>query len=145
MLVYLSRRLYVWRSASSTPRLTGWLGRSLAEPEAAAFAAAIESAEQRRVSAASVLESSLVIESRFGEAGGRELDLLLHRAEFEVAPVDAEQVEMGRAAYRRFGRGRHAAGLNFGDCFSYALAVSLGEPLLFKGDGSRRTDVTPAL
>jgi len=117
----------------------------LNEPESAVFAAAIEAADVRLVSAATVLELSLVLESRFGEAGGRELDLLLHRAEFDVVPVDAEQVELGRGAFRRFGKGRHPAGLNFGDCFSYALAVSLGEPLLFKGEDFRRTDVASAL
>ncbi len=117
----------------------------LNEPESAVFAAAIEAADVRLVSAATVLELSLVLESRFGEAGGRELDLLLHRAEFDIVPVDAEQVELGRGAFRRFGKGRHPAGLNFGDCFAYALAVSLGEPLLFKGEDFRRTDVASAL
>lgn len=116
----------------------------LNEPDAAAYRAAIEAADLRLVSAGTVLELGLVVEARFGEAGGRELDLLLSRAEFEIVPVDAEQVELGRAAYRRFGKGRHPASLNFGDCFSYALAISSGEPLLFKGSDFTKTDVPAA-
>jgi ribonuclease VapC len=117
----------------------------LNEPDAVVFATAIEGADTRLISAGTLLESSLVVEARFAEAGGRELDLLLHRAEFEVVPVDSDQVELARAAYRRFGKGRHPAGLNFGDCFAYALAVSLGEPLLFKGGDFRLTDVSSVL
>jgi ribonuclease VapC len=117
----------------------------LNEPDAAVYRSAIESAELRLVSAATVLEMGLVIETRLGEAAGRELDLLLHKAEFEIVSVDAEQAEVGRGAFRRFGKGRHPAGLNFGDCFSYALAIASGEPLLFKGDDFRKTDVPAAI
>jgi ribonuclease VapC len=117
----------------------------LNEPDAAVYRSAIESAELRLVSAATVLEMGLVIETRLGEAAGRELDLLLHKAEFEIVSVDAEQAELGRGAFRRFGKGRHPAGLNFGDCFSYALAIASGEPLLFKGDDFRKTDVPAAI
>jgi ribonuclease VapC len=113
----------------------------LDEPDAEAFRVALEDAETRLVSAATLLESALVIEARKGEPGGRELDLLLHKAEIAVVPVDADQVAEARRAYRRFGKGHHAAGLNFGDVFAYALARTSGEPLLFKGDDFAKTDV----
>ena len=113
----------------------------LDEPEAEAFRIAIEEDATRLVSSATVVETALVIEARKGEAGGRELDLLLHKADITVVPVDAEHVALARKAWRRFGRGRHAAGLNFGDFFAYALARSAGEPLLFKGEDFARTDV----
>ena len=113
----------------------------LDEPEAEAYRAALEEDETRLVSAATLLETAIVIEARKGEAGGRELDLLIHKAEIAVVPVDAEHVAEARRAYRRFGRGRHAAGLNFGDVFAYALAHASGEPLLFKGDDFSRTDI----
>jgi ribonuclease VapC len=117
----------------------------LDEPEAEAFGAAVEDDVRRLISAATLLETALVIEARKGEPGGRELDLLIHKAEVEVVPVDAEQVAEARRAYRRFGRGHHAAGLNFGDVFAYALARTSGEPLLFKGDDFARTDVARVL
>ena len=113
----------------------------LDEPEAEAYRAALEDDETRLVSAATLLETSIVIEARKGEAGGRELDLLIHKAEIGVVPVDAEQVAEARRAYRQFGRGRHDAGLNCGDVFAYALARTSGEPLLFKGDELSKTDV----
>lgn len=96
----------------------------------------------RMMSAASFLETAIVIESRKGEPGGRELDLWIHRAEVDVVAVNAEQAELVRVAYRRFGKGRHPAGLNFGDCFTYALAAVSGQPLLFKGDDFSLTDIT---
>lgn len=113
----------------------------LDEPEAAAFRVAVDEDATRLVSAAALLETAVVIEARKGEAGGRELDLLLHKAEIQVVPVDAEHVAEARRAYRRFGKGNHPAALNFGDIFSYALARVSGEPLLFKGDDFARTDV----
>jgi ribonuclease VapC len=113
----------------------------LDEPEAEDFRAAVEDDATRLVSAATLLETALVIEARKGEPGGRELDALVHKAEIVVVPVDAEHVSEARRAYRRFGKGRHAAGLNFGDLFAYALARASGEPLLFKGDDFARTDV----
>jgi ribonuclease VapC len=113
----------------------------LDEPEAETFRVAIEDDETRLVSAATLLETALVIEARKGEAGGRELDLLVHKAAIAVVPLDEEQVSEARRAWRRFGRGRHAAALNFGDLFAYALARTSGEPLLFKGDDFARTDV----
>jgi ribonuclease VapC len=111
------------------------------EPERRAFTLSIERDPRRLMSAGSVLESALVAEARRGEPAGRELDLLLHRADVQVVPVDADQVELARSAWRRFGKGRHPAGLNFGDCFAYALAAASGEPLLFKGEDFRRTDI----
>ncbi|PYQ93495.1 MAG: PIN domain nuclease [Acidobacteria bacterium] len=113
----------------------------LDEPEAEAFRTAVEDDTTRLVSAATLLETALVIEARKGEPGGRELDLLVHKAEVEVVPVEAEHVSEARRAYRRFGKGRHAAGLNFGDLFAYALARTSGEPLLFKGDDFTKTDI----
>jgi ribonuclease VapC len=114
------------------------------EPERRRFNEAIQADTKRLISAATVLESGIVLEARGGEAAGRELDLFLHRARFEVASVDADQVEIARAAFRKYGKGRHTAGLSFGDCFSYALAKASGQPLLFKGDDFARTDIRAA-
>jgi len=113
----------------------------LNEANAAQIAEAIDSGSQRLLSAASLLEASIVIESRKGEAAGRELDLLIYRAAIEVVAVDQDQVEIARIAWRRYGKGRHPAGLNYGDCFSYALARSRGLPLLFQGEDFSRTDI----
>jgi ribonuclease VapC len=99
----------------------------LDEPEAEGFRAAVEEDTTRLVSAATLLETALVIEARKGEPGGRELDSLIHKADVVVVPVDAEHVSEARRAYRRFGKGRHAAGLNFGDVFAYALARTSGD------------------
>jgi ribonuclease VapC len=117
----------------------------LGEWEAPRFEEAIEADPVRLLSAASLLEAGLVIEARFGEAGGRELDLLLHAAAVEVVAVNREQAELGRLAWRRYGKGRHPASLNYGDCFAYALSRHSGEPLLFKGADFPLTDVRPAL
>jgi len=111
------------------------------EPERRAFNEAIEAADSRSLSVASFVELSIVIEARFGAEGVRHLDRLLERADVTVVPVDLEQGRLARQAWSRFGKGRHEAGLNFGDCFSYALAQALGEPLLFKGEDFSRTDV----
>ena len=113
----------------------------LAEPERQTFLSAIMSAETRLISAASVLETGIVLESRQGEASGREFDLFVVRASLEIVPVDAEQADLARSAWRKYGQGRHGAGLNFGDCFSYALAKFSGEPLLAKGTDFARTDI----
>ena len=117
----------------------------LDEPDRRRFTQAIASTPIRVISAASVLEAGIVIESKLGEAGGRELDLLLHRAAVDVVAVDEEQAALARSAWRRFGKRRHVAGLNYGDCFAYALAVRRDEPLLFKGDDFAATDVRVAL
>jgi ribonuclease VapC len=111
------------------------------EPERRSFAEIIESADSIRMSVASFVEASMVIESRYGAEGLRDLDRFLSRAGIELIPVDQEQGQLARTAYSRFGKGRHRAGLNYGDCFSYAAAISLGEPLLFKGDDFIHTDV----
>jgi len=111
------------------------------EPEAERFEAALEADPVRLMSTASYLEAAIVIEQRFGEPGGRELDLWLHRAGVDLVGVDAEQADVARSAYRRFGKGRDPAGLNYGDCFAYALAKVSGEPLLFKGDDFIHTDI----
>jgi len=116
----------------------------LDEPERRAFNEKIEADPRRLLSAVTFVETALVIEARVGEAGGRELDLFLHRANVETVPVDADQAEIARRAFRRYGRGRHPAGLNFDDCFAYALVKTTGEPLLFKGDDFGRTDIVAA-
>jgi len=113
----------------------------LAEPEAEAFRLALEDDTTRLISAATLLETAIVIETRKGADGGRELDLLIHKAGMEIVPFDSDQVAEARRAYRRFGKGRHAAGLNLGDAFAYALARTSGEPLLFKGEDFARTDI----
>jgi ribonuclease VapC len=114
------------------------------EPEAARLAQAIEADPVRLLSVAALVESSIVLESRQGEGAVRELDLLLARAGVQLEPVTAEQAELARLAWRRFGKGRHPAGLNYGDCFSYALSRTSGEPLLFKGQDFPQTDVVAA-
>jgi ribonuclease VapC len=102
----------------------------------------LTAAGSRRISAASLLETAIVLESKSGERGGEQLDLFLARAQVEVEPVTADHVRIARKAWRRYGKGSgHAACLNFGDCFSYALAQSLGEELLYKGADFARTDV----
>ena len=113
----------------------------LGEPEAEAFAEAIAGDPKRLVSVFSVLEAGIVIEARKGDAGGRELDLLIHRANIEIIAMDSGQVDLARIAWRAFGKGRHTAGLNIGDCCSYALSKYSGEPLLFKGHDFSKTDV----
>src|ERR1700758_2754332 len=112
-----------------------------AEPERRQFLVAIAAAGSRLVSAATVLEAGIVLEARQGEAAGREFDLFVVRANLQIVPVDAEQADLARSAWRKYGKGRHAAGLNFGDCFSYALAKSTGDPLLAKGADFRLTDI----
>ena len=98
-------------------------------------------AETKAISAANVLETGIVLESRRGEAAGHEFDLFLNQAGVDIVPVDAEQIEIARMAWRRYGKGRHPAALNFGDCFAYALAKVLDEPLLSKGTDFARTDI----
>ena len=116
----------------------------LDEPAAAPMAEAIEHASPRLLSAANLLEAAIVIESRKGEAGGRELDLLIYRTQIEIVDVDQDQAELARSAWRRFGKGRHPAALNYGDCFAYALAKSREAPLLFIGDDFAQTDIERA-
>jgi ribonuclease VapC len=113
------------------------------EPDAAVLEGKIARDPVRLISAAMLLGAAIVVEARLGDAGGREFDLWLHRAEIEILAVDAEQADLARRAWPRFGRGRHRAGLNYGDCFSYALAATRDEPLLFKGEDFTKTDVKP--
>jgi ribonuclease VapC len=115
------------------------------EPERRRFNEAIEAAPRRRISTATLVEISIVLEARYGTDGVRDLDLFLSEAEIQSIPVDAKQALAAREAFRRFGKGRHPAGLNFGDCFSYALARVLDEPLLFKGSDFTQTDVAAAV
>ena len=114
------------------------------EPEAGSFEALIADDPVRLISAATVFEASIVLESRLGEPGGSELDLWLHRINAEIVAVSADHSDQARRAWRRYGRGRHPAGLNFGDCFSYALAKLTSEPLLFKGKDFSQTDIRAA-
>jgi ribonuclease VapC len=111
------------------------------EPAADRLVAAMEADRTRLVSAATVVEASLVLLGRYGEAGDPPLDRLLRSIGAEVVPVGEDQVALARDAALRFGRGRHPAALNFGDCFSYALSVARAEPLLFVGDDFAQTDV----
>lgn len=111
------------------------------EPERRTYLEAIEAADTIRMSVASFVESSIIVESRYGPEGLLYLDRFISRASIELIPVDAEQGQLARSAFSRFGKGRHRAGLNYGDCFSYAAAMSLGEPLLCKGDDFIHTDV----
>jgi ribonuclease VapC len=116
------------------------------EPEAADFADAIERAPARRISAANLLETAIVIDGSRDPIASRRLDDLVRDAGLIVEPVTEAQVRIARAAYRDFGKGSgHPAGLNFGDCFAYALARERGEPLLFKGNDFNHTDVASAL
>lgn len=111
------------------------------EPERYDFNRKIEADSRRLISTASVLETSIVLENRYGEEAYRELDFFLLKAAIESRPFDTEQLEIARRAYRQYGKGRHPAGLNYGDCFSYALAKQTGEPLLFKGNDFSQTDI----
>jgi ribonuclease VapC len=111
------------------------------EPERHAFNVAIAAADQRSLSAASLVELSIVISARNGADAQTDLDAFLITAQIEIISVDRGQAELARSAFTQFGAGRHRAALNFGDCFSYALAKWLDQPLLFKGDDFCHTDL----
>lgn len=99
-----------------------------------------------RISAGSVIELTAVLVRRFAHLATSEPEHLIRELGIQIMPVTPEQAEIGQAAYRRYGRGtKHAANLNFGDCFAYALAKVNGESLLFKGNDFSRTDVAAAL
>ena len=115
------------------------------EPGAEALRDIVIGADQSGMSAATLVEIGMVVEGQRGEAGAAELDLLLAELQIEIVPFDADQAALAREAFQRFGKGRHPAGLNFGDCLAYALAKHLGEPLLFTGNDFARTDLTPVL
>ena len=114
------------------------------EDDADAYARAITRADSRRVSAATFVEAATVVAAQTKNAGGSQLDAFFRRAGITIEPVTEEQAHIARQAFTDFGKGRHAAGLNYGDCFSYALAKSTGEPLLFKGKDLTKTDVLVA-
>ena len=117
-----------------------------AEDDAGEMAVAIERAQVRRISAANYLEAAVVIDASRDPVASRRFDELVDTAELRVEPVTYDQARIAREAYRDFGKGSgHKASLNFGDCFAYALAKSVGEALLFKGNDFGYTDVTPAL
>jgi ribonuclease VapC len=115
------------------------------EPEAALFTELIHDADRCLISAASFVELSIVVEAQIGPDASRQCDIFFRRAGILIEPVTVEQAHLARQAFLDFGKGRHAAGLNFGDCFSYALAKITGEPLLFKGEDFKRTDIPSAL
>ena len=115
------------------------------EPEADACAKAIAESDTRRVSAVSYVEAAVVIDGSRSPVASRRFDDLCRQGQFIVEPVTEEQARLAREAYRDFGKGRHRAGLNLGDCFAYALAKAKDEPLLFKGDDFRHTDVSFAI
>ncbi len=115
------------------------------EPDAALYASAIANASSCRISAANYVETAVVVESQSLASGGRQFDTFMRRAGIAIESVTEEQALIARQAYADYGKGRHPAGLNFGDCFSYALAKAYREPLLFKGNDFSRTDVEAAL
>lgn len=115
------------------------------EPEAPAFSAAIAAASAF-MSAGTWLETAIVVDNAVDPANRRRFDDVMRILDIQVMPVTVEQARLARQAYRDFGRGSgHPAGLNFGDCFAYALAADTGQPLLFKGDDFGHTDVIPVL
>lgn len=115
------------------------------EPERRTFNALIVDAKSCSLSAATLVELSIVVQARFGAEGQSDLELFLHTAQVEIVRFTLEQAELARTAFARYGKGRHCAGLNLGDCFSYALARFLDEPLLFKGDDFVHTDLRSAI
>ena len=111
------------------------------EPGFELFVKVIASTPERFVSTITLLEASMVLESRMGPRAVAELDLLVLRSTLEIISFDERHLEAAKLAFRRFGKGRHPAGLNFGDCCVYGLAKALGEPVLCKGDDFRKTDI----
>lgn len=114
------------------------------ELEAERLAHAIATASERMLSAANLVETGIVMQVRRGDEAVRDLDLLLAKLKIEIIAVSAKQANLARKAFQRFGRGRHPARLNFGDCFAYALAKDSGTPLLFKGEDFSQTDIAVA-
>jgi ribonuclease VapC len=114
------------------------------ESEAEAFAQLIHDADTCRMSVANYVELSIVLENQLGPEGTRQAEAFFRRAGITIDPVTLEQGEFARQAFLDFGRGRRKAGLNYGDCFAYALAKATGEPLLFKGDDFCETDIPQA-
>ena len=114
------------------------------EPEAAEFTRIIHDADVCRISVANYVELSMVVESQLGPEAGRQAEAFLRRAGIVIEPITVAHGEIARQAFLDFGKGRHKAGLNFGDCFAYALDKATGEPLLFKGEDFGKTDIQPA-
>ncbi len=117
----------------------------LLEPDEPKMLSAVMAATAIRMSAANWLETSIIVDSRQNRKVAAKFDAIITDLNIEIAAVSKEQAVIARDAYRRFGRGRHPAKLNYGDCFAYALALTTGEPLLFKGNDFSQTDVEPAL
>jgi ribonuclease VapC len=115
------------------------------EADAPELSIAIEYAAVRRMSAANFVEAAIITDSNRNPLLSGSFDTLIRKAPVTIEPVTVEQAKIAREAYRDFGKGRHRAGLNFGDCFAYALAKVTGEPMLFKGDDFRHTDLESAL
>ncbi|MBE7198475.1 MULTISPECIES: type II toxin-antitoxin system VapC family toxin [Methylobacterium] len=114
------------------------------EPEAETFVQRIHEAETCRMSVATWLELAIVVERQLGPEGTRQAETFLRRAGIVIEPLTVEQGELARQGFLDFGKGRHRAGLNYGDCFAYALAKATGEPLLFKGNDFSQTDIPAA-
>lgn len=115
------------------------------EPEAEQFAQVVHDAERCAISAVNFVELAMVIESQAGPDASRQCDVFFRRAGIVIEPVTTEQAHLARQAFFDYGKSRHAAGLNLGDCFAYALAKAKREPLLFKGQDFRQTDLIAAL
>jgi ribonuclease VapC len=115
------------------------------EPEAELFTRLIHSTSNNRISAGTCLELAVVLERQAGLEADRQREMFFRRAGITVEAFTEDQLLIARQAFHDFGKGRHAAGLNFGDCFAYALARYMGEPLLFKGDDFRKTDIVAAV
>ncbi len=115
------------------------------EPEAMLYTQLIHDADRSRISAANFVELSIVIEGQIGADAGRQCDNFLRRAGILIEPVTLDQAHLARQAFLDFGKRRHPAGLNFGDCFAYALAKATAEPLLFKGEDFKKTDIPSVL
>ena len=117
---------------------------ALQEPEAERMAVAIAAAQDRHISAVNWLETMIVLESRAGVTASDGALLILSQLAVETIPFDEAQMHEAHEAWRRFGKGRHPAGLNMGDCCAYAAAKTEGHPLLFKGRDFEKTDVLKA-
>ncbi len=114
------------------------------EDDAEIYAKTITRADSCRISAATFVETAIVVEAQTKSNGGRQLDAFIRQAGIAIEPVTEEQAHIARQAFLDFGKGRHHAGLNYGDCFSYALSKATREPLLFKGKDFAKTDLTAA-
>ena len=114
------------------------------EDDAKVYADLITQSDSRRMSAATFVETAIVVETQTKTSGSRQLDAFLRRADIAIEPVTEEHAHIARQAFIDFGKGRHPAGLNYGDCFSYALAKATGEPLLYKGKDFSKTDLVAA-